>query len=161
MNGRFQMQGGKNWILPKQINANRFFWDSHWLEIWSNHFCPSMGLNGGTVAMDSEGRDQGGCRDQREMQYRYQTQGLNGASYPQPRSLHSVPQRDKSGLTRFPANESPRRTGFRSSLSAKTSFYLPAFEISRSCPPPMSTIPKRKRKRSDIEANYRNKTKTF
>ncbi len=27
------MQGGKNWILPKEINANRFFWDSHWLEI--------------------------------------------------------------------------------------------------------------------------------
>jgi hypothetical protein len=25
MNGRFQMQGGKNWILPKEINANRFF----------------------------------------------------------------------------------------------------------------------------------------
>ncbi len=37
MNGRFQMQGGKNWILPIEINANRFFWDSHWLEIWSNH----------------------------------------------------------------------------------------------------------------------------
>jgi hypothetical protein len=54
MNERFQMQGGKNWILPKQINANRFFWDSHWLEIWSNHFCPSMGLNGGSVATDSE-----------------------------------------------------------------------------------------------------------
>ncbi len=53
MNGRFQMQGGKNWILPKQINANRFFWDSHWLEIWSNHFCPSMGLNGGSVATDT------------------------------------------------------------------------------------------------------------
>jgi hypothetical protein len=50
MNGRFQMQGGKNWILPKYINANRFFWDSHWLEIWSNHFCPSKGLNGGSVA---------------------------------------------------------------------------------------------------------------
>jgi hypothetical protein len=47
------MQGGKNWILPKYINANRFFWDSHWLEIWSNHFCPSMGLNGGSVATDS------------------------------------------------------------------------------------------------------------
>jgi hypothetical protein len=47
MNGRFQMQGGKNWILPKYINANRFFWDSHWLEIWS------MGLNGGSVARDS------------------------------------------------------------------------------------------------------------
>jgi hypothetical protein len=40
MNGRFQMQGGKNSILPKYINANRFFWDSLWLEIWSNHFCP-------------------------------------------------------------------------------------------------------------------------
>ncbi len=53
MNGRIQMQGGKNWILPKQVNANRFFWDSHWLEIWSNHFCPSMGLNGGSVATDS------------------------------------------------------------------------------------------------------------
>jgi hypothetical protein len=29
MNGRFQMQGGKNWILPKEMNANRFFWDSY------------------------------------------------------------------------------------------------------------------------------------
>jgi hypothetical protein len=38
------------------MNANRFFWDSHWLEIWSNHFCPSMGLNGGSVATDSESR---------------------------------------------------------------------------------------------------------
>jgi hypothetical protein len=53
MNGRFQMQGGKNWILPKEMNVNRFFWDSHWLEIWSNHFCPSMGPNGVSVAMDS------------------------------------------------------------------------------------------------------------
>jgi hypothetical protein len=52
-NGRFQMQGGKNWILPKLVNANRFFWDSHWLEIWSNHFCTSMGLKGGSVATDS------------------------------------------------------------------------------------------------------------
>jgi len=38
MNGRSQMQGGKNWILLKEINANRFFWDSHWLEIWKNHY---------------------------------------------------------------------------------------------------------------------------
>ncbi len=53
MNRRFQMQGGKNWFLPKEMNANRFFWDSHWLEIWSNHFYPSMGPNGGSVAMDS------------------------------------------------------------------------------------------------------------
>ncbi len=40
MNGRFQMTGGKNWILPKDMTANRFFWGSHWLEIWSNHLCP-------------------------------------------------------------------------------------------------------------------------
>jgi hypothetical protein len=53
MNGRFQMQGGKNCFLPKEMNANRFFWDSHWLEIWSNHFYPSMGPNGESVAMDS------------------------------------------------------------------------------------------------------------
>ncbi len=45
MNGRSQMQGGKNWILPKKTNATRFFWDSHWLEIWKNHLCPSMGPN--------------------------------------------------------------------------------------------------------------------
>jgi hypothetical protein len=51
MNGRFKMRGGKNWIFPKEMHANRFFWDSHWLEIWSNHFCPSMGPNGGSVAM--------------------------------------------------------------------------------------------------------------
>jgi hypothetical protein len=49
------MQGGKNWFLPKEMNANRFFCDSHWLEIWSNHFYPSMGPNGGSVAMDSVG----------------------------------------------------------------------------------------------------------
>jgi hypothetical protein len=48
------MQGGKNWFLPKEMNANRFFCDSHWLEIWSNHFYPSMGPNGVSVAMDSE-----------------------------------------------------------------------------------------------------------
>jgi hypothetical protein len=54
MNGIFQMQGGKNWIFPKEMNANRFFLDYLWLEIWSNHFCPSMGPNGGIVAMDSE-----------------------------------------------------------------------------------------------------------
>ncbi len=59
MNGIFQMQGGKNWILPKYINANRFFWDSHWLEIWSNHFCPSTGPNGGCVATDSGQKEQG------------------------------------------------------------------------------------------------------
>jgi len=44
-------KGGKNWILPKDINANRLFRDSHWLEIWKNHLCPSIGPNGGSVAM--------------------------------------------------------------------------------------------------------------
>jgi hypothetical protein len=57
MNGIIQMQGGKNWILPKYINANRFFWDSHWLEILSNHFWPSMGPNGVSVATDSAPRN--------------------------------------------------------------------------------------------------------
>jgi hypothetical protein len=52
MNGGSQMLGGKNWILPKEINANRFFRDSHWLEIWTNHLCPSMVPNEGSVAMD-------------------------------------------------------------------------------------------------------------
>jgi hypothetical protein len=47
------MQGGKNWMFPEKVNANRFFWDSHWLEIWSNHLCPSMGPNGGSVEIDS------------------------------------------------------------------------------------------------------------
>jgi hypothetical protein len=43
MNERSQMQGGKNRILLKEIYANRFIRDSHWLEIWKNHFCPTMG----------------------------------------------------------------------------------------------------------------------
>jgi hypothetical protein len=54
MNERSQMQGGKNWILPKEMNANRFFLDSHWLKILSNHLFPSMGPNGGIVALDSD-----------------------------------------------------------------------------------------------------------
>jgi hypothetical protein len=51
------MQGGKNWILRKEINANWFFQDSHWLENWKNHLCPSMGPNEGSVAMDSGDRE--------------------------------------------------------------------------------------------------------
>jgi hypothetical protein len=38
--GRSQMHWGKNWILLKEINANRFFWDSHWLEIWKSTYVP-------------------------------------------------------------------------------------------------------------------------
>ncbi len=34
MKGRFQVKEGKNWIFLKEINANRFFRDSYWLEIW-------------------------------------------------------------------------------------------------------------------------------
>jgi hypothetical protein len=45
MNGRSQMPGGKNWILPKDIYANLLFRDSHWLEIWTNHLCLSMEPN--------------------------------------------------------------------------------------------------------------------
>jgi hypothetical protein len=37
--------------FAERDDANRFYWDSHWLEIWSNHFCPSMGPNGGSVAI--------------------------------------------------------------------------------------------------------------
>ena len=55
MDGRSQMQGGKKWILPKEINANRFFWHSLWLEIWKNHSCPSMGPNGGSLWDRMEG----------------------------------------------------------------------------------------------------------
>ncbi len=51
------MQRGKNWILPKEMNANRFFWDSHWVEIWSNNLFLSMGPNGGIVAMDTGEQD--------------------------------------------------------------------------------------------------------
>ncbi len=40
MNRRSQMQGGKNWFLPKEINANRFFWDSHWLETCKTTYFP-------------------------------------------------------------------------------------------------------------------------
>jgi hypothetical protein len=43
MNRRSQMQGGKNRILPKEINANRSYGDFHWLEIWKILLCPSMG----------------------------------------------------------------------------------------------------------------------
>jgi hypothetical protein len=52
--GRSQMHGGKNWMFAKEINANRFFWDFHWLKIWKNIFFSSMGPNKGTVAMDSK-----------------------------------------------------------------------------------------------------------
>jgi hypothetical protein len=63
------MQEGKNWILPEEINANRF-WDFHWLEIWKNNLCPSMGPNRGGVAMDSavvetEAIGDSGCRYER------------------------------------------------------------------------------------------------
>jgi hypothetical protein len=46
--------GSKNWILPKEINENRFFRDSHWLEIWKNPYVPPWDSpDGGSVAMDS------------------------------------------------------------------------------------------------------------
>ncbi len=36
------------WILPKEINANWFFWDSHWLEIWVRSHAPSIRSYRGT-----------------------------------------------------------------------------------------------------------------
>ncbi len=57
------MQGGKNRIFPKEMNANRFFWDSHLLEIWSNHFFPFMGPYGGSVATDSVSKLMRKCSD--------------------------------------------------------------------------------------------------
>jgi hypothetical protein len=43
MNGRFKMQGGKNWIFPKEMNANQFFWDSH---LAGNLVKPLISLSG-------------------------------------------------------------------------------------------------------------------
>jgi hypothetical protein len=40
MNGIYQLRGGKNWILPKEINANRFFCDCHWLESGKTTYVP-------------------------------------------------------------------------------------------------------------------------
>ncbi len=51
------MVGGLNRLLPKEINANRFFWDSHWLMI-GNLVKPLLSLYGTEwrepVAIDSE-----------------------------------------------------------------------------------------------------------
>jgi hypothetical protein len=38
--------------FAKRENASRLFWNSNWLGIWKT-VCPSMGPNGGSVAMDS------------------------------------------------------------------------------------------------------------
>jgi hypothetical protein len=59
------MPGGKNWILPKEMNANRIFWASHWLEIWSNHLFPSMGPNGGIVGVAIDSGGGGSARSRR------------------------------------------------------------------------------------------------
>jgi hypothetical protein len=55
MNERSQMLGGKNWILPKDMNAYRFFRVPRFSLAgnWKNHLCPSIGPNGGSVATDS------------------------------------------------------------------------------------------------------------
>jgi hypothetical protein len=48
-----ESEGFKNWILPKEINANR---SSETLIGWKSgkkHLYPSMGSNGGRVAIDS------------------------------------------------------------------------------------------------------------
>ncbi len=45
MNGTFQMQGGKSWILPNEMNAHRY-----WKSGQTTHFPLS---NGGSVAIGS------------------------------------------------------------------------------------------------------------
>ncbi len=32
----------KTGFWPEEINADRFFWNSRWLEIWKNQLCPSI-----------------------------------------------------------------------------------------------------------------------
>ncbi len=54
MNRWSQMQGGQKWILPKEINADWFFWDSHWLKKLENQLCSSMGPNWESAASASE-----------------------------------------------------------------------------------------------------------
>jgi hypothetical protein len=44
------MQGGKNWILPKEINQMQTG-SSETLIGWKSHLCPSMGWNGGSAAI--------------------------------------------------------------------------------------------------------------
>ncbi len=47
------MQDGQYWILPKEINADWFFWDSYWLEILKYQLCLFKGPNGGSLASAS------------------------------------------------------------------------------------------------------------
>jgi hypothetical protein len=78
MNGRFQMQGGKNWFLPKEMNANRFFWDST--------------PNGGSMAMDSKGMHRPGGSSLRYCKRSTQREGMGMdlAEYQAMSSLHDV-----------------------------------------------------------------------
>ncbi len=49
------------------------------------------------------------------------------------KNWQKVTERSISGFSRFPAKDNLRRTSLHLSLSSKIHFYLPAFEISRSC----------------------------
>jgi hypothetical protein len=55
MKGRFQMQGGKNWILPKERDECKpvLLGLSLAGNLVKPHLFPSMGLNAGSVAMGS------------------------------------------------------------------------------------------------------------
>jgi hypothetical protein len=52
MNGRFQMQGGKNWIFAEIDQRKPVLLGLSLAGIWSNHLCPSMETNGVSVATD-------------------------------------------------------------------------------------------------------------
>ncbi len=67
------------------------------------------------------------------------------------------PKEGDIGFSRFQANESLRRTGLHLSLSAKSSFYLSACEISRSC----RTASNAERQKLDFAERCRNANRFF
>jgi hypothetical protein len=52
MNGRSQIQGGENWILPKGKNANPVLLRISFAGKLEKPLLSSMGTNGRSVAMD-------------------------------------------------------------------------------------------------------------
>jgi hypothetical protein len=57
LNGISQLQGGKNWILPKEMNANWFFRDSHWLESGKTTYVPQWDRMEGAWLLTKKIRD--------------------------------------------------------------------------------------------------------
>jgi hypothetical protein len=79
---------------------------------------------------NKEGRVESGKDDSSSEAY---LQGLKTRVHSQDSSIRYHWGTFWKWFDQIPAHESPRRTGLHWSISAKSSFYLPAFEISRSC----------------------------